>query len=411
MSRINSMLRASLESVAHVEPVDVMASLEAYVEYRTALEEYEEADAVQSQLSEMSEGLIEVEGLIDESRTNHELSEDQVEMQVAAVNAIREVIDGDITEISMESFATIESASLEASDQSDGLLKRMWDGFVAMLKKIKEAFKKMWAWIFGGKKRAEDAAKEVSDVAKGEDGKGDPSTETAERTEAKVSVADASESVTKVTEVTTKAVGEISKAVSETVAAVDTVVKNIETATASEEVPSGKEDPASIEHDYKFMDIEGLLMSTSMNEAHAYTALSKSGEKILREGQVFDIKRVLQRLESDLRQYANDSGKLASILKSIDDAVGRLEETASKMAGGRTSSGKVINNPAVKHYVNGQMVNLRKLVTKLQNIRGMTVKLMQKGDSAANKAATSAKKLSRTQRKAEEAKRARGLSA
>ncbi len=409
MSRINSMLRASLESATHAEPVDAMASLEAYVDYRAALEEYEEADVVQSQLSDMSEGLIEVEGLIDESRTNHELSEDQVEMQVAAVNAIREVIDGDVTEISMESFATIESASLEASDQSDGLLKRMWEGFLAMLKKIKEAFKKMWAWIFGGKKRAEDAAKVVGETAKGEDSKDDPATETAERTEAKESVAKASDSVAAVVAVTKESTAEVEKAVTETVAAVDVVVKNIEVASASGEVPSGKEDLDLIEHDYKFTPIEGLLMSTSMNEAEAYTALSKSGQNDIRKDHVFDIKRVLQRLESDLKQYANDSGKLASILESIDKAVGRLEDVAGRMTGGRTYSGKEIKNPDIKHYVNGQMVNLRKLVNKLQNIRGTVVKLMQKGDSATGQAAASAKKLSRTQRKAEEAKRARGL--
>ena len=159
MSRINSLLRASLESTSEHFTLDSMTSLEAYEEYRIALEEHEEAVNLADQLGDMSEGLIEIEGLVDESRDLGTLTEDQVALQVDAVNKVREVLEGDITEISMESFASIESASLEASDQSKGMLRKMWDAFVAMLAKIKEAFKKIWQWIFGSEKRTKDAVK------------------------------------------------------------------------------------------------------------------------------------------------------------------------------------------------------------------------------------------------------------
>ena len=166
MSRLNTLLRASLESSDAHEEIGTGPSLEDYMDYRAALEEYEEADDIQSKLGELSDTLTEVEGVVEESRAQDGLTEDQVALQLEMVNNVREVIEGDVAQISIESFSSIESASLEASNASDGLLKRMWDGFVAMLRAIRDAFKKMWAWVFGGSKRADNAASEVAAAAK-----------------------------------------------------------------------------------------------------------------------------------------------------------------------------------------------------------------------------------------------------
>lgn len=389
MSRINSLLRTSLEAHEPVTQIDPLASLEGYMEYRAALEEYEEAADVQSQIENLAEGLIEIEGVIDESRNDNDLTEDQVKLQVDAVNAVRAVIDGDVSEISMESFDSILSASLEASDKSNGLLKRMWDGFVAMLVKIKEAFKKMFAWITGSKKRAEAATKTVEEAAKEVKKDAEP-VDKNDAEEVKV--------VAEVTK-TVKAAESVKEASSEIKEVMTEAKKIAAEATSKNGIASSPETQKEYTAILKSMAIANSLMGVVAEKGDAVNF----DEKSLPSDFIAPDKG-LERIAVIMREYTLTAGQVTDTIAILDDSI----DSMTKMI----TSGKMVEGLDPED-AKEEHQSMRKYVKRIQDLRGLLANYLKTGDRLASKASEGANKVvkkhrSKKQRRADAKRRSSG---
>lgn len=410
MSRLNTLLRASLESSDAHEEIGTGPSLEDYMDYRAALEEYEEADDIQSKLGELSDTLTEVEGVVEESRAQDGLTEDQVALQLEMVNNVREVIEGDVAQISIESFSSIESASLEASNASDGLLKRMWDGFVAMLRAIRDAFKKMWAWVFGGSKRADNAASEVAAAAKVavEIEKSDaPLTQEVKEVavtagKQATTVADMRKANNEVIPMLGKEVGEIAKEVAADVDSITKVAKGGDVPEAP--APKDQTKAEKVKEDITVRVRNSAYMEAELSTMSSNQKVVNKREEFASEG-TWTLSKSLNVLSTELKGYSGDVKKLTDILKVIDEAINRMESTLSSSAGRIEDSG----SPKFKAYMTASMAGLRVNVSKLQGYRNTILAMLKKGDSAIATADGAAKKLSRAQLKKQQSDKARGI--
>ena len=410
MSRLNTLLRASLESDNLYGKALAGPSLEDYMEYRAALEEYEEADAIQSKLGELSDTLTEVEGVVEESRAQDGLTDDQVALQLEMVNNVREVIDGDVAQISIESFTSIESASLEASNASGGLLKRMWEGFLAMLRSIRDAFKKMWAWVFGGSKRADDAATEVAAAAKVAveiEKSGEPLPQevkevatSAEKQASKLS--DMRKANDEVIPKLSKEISDIAKEVTTDVEVINKVAKggDVPEASAPKDQAAAekvKEDIAVRVRNSAYMEAELSTMSSNQKAVGKRAEFNKEG--------TWTLSKSLNVLSTELKGYAGDVKKLTDILKVIDESIDRMEATLSSSANRIEDS----SSPKFKEYMTSSMAGLRVNVSKLQGYRNTILAMLKKGDTSIAAADGTAKKLSRSQLKKQQSDKARGI--
>lgn len=410
MSRLNTLLRASLESSDAHEEIGTGPSLEDYMDYRAALEEYEEADDIQSKLGELSDTLTEVEGVVEESRAQDGLTEDQVALQLEMVNNVREVIEGDVAQISIESFSSIESASLEASNASDGLLKRMWDGFVAMLRAIRDAFKKMWAWVFGGSKRADNAASEVAAAAKVavEIEKSDaPLTQEVKEVavtagKQATTVADMRKANNEVIPMLGKEVGEIAKEVAADVDSITKVAKGGDVPEVS--APKDQTKAEKVKEDITVRVRNSAYMEAELSTMSSNQKAVNKREEFASEG-TWTLSKSLNVLSTELKGYSGDVKKLTDILKVIDEAINRMESTLSSSAGRIEDSG----SPKFKAYMTASMAGLRVNVSKLQGYRNTILAMLKKGDAAIATADGAAKKLSRAQLKKQQSDKARGI--
>lgn len=162
MNRLNKLLMSSLESV-NASGGEIEDTLEDYTEYRAALEEYMEATNLGSEISDLINEVSEIESLVTVSRNDGTLDKHQTDFQVSSVNRIREVLGCGVEVVmSSESMDSIYVTSLEASVQSTGLLTKLWEGFLSMLRSIRDTFKRMWNWIFSSEKRATTAMSEIN---------------------------------------------------------------------------------------------------------------------------------------------------------------------------------------------------------------------------------------------------------
>lgn len=162
MNRLNKLLMSSLESV-NASGGEIEDTLEDYTEYRAALEEYMEATNLGSEISDLINEVSEIESLVTVSRNDGTLDKHQADFQVSSVNRIREVLGCGVEVVmSSESMDSIYVTSLEASVQSTGLLTKLWEGFLSMLRSIRDTFKRMWNWIFSSEKRATAAMSEIN---------------------------------------------------------------------------------------------------------------------------------------------------------------------------------------------------------------------------------------------------------
>lgn len=162
MNRLNKLLMSSLESV-NASGGEIEDTLEDYTEYRAALEEYMEATNLGSEISDLINEVSEIESLVTVSRNDGTLDKHQADFQVSSVNRIREVLGCGVGVVmSSESMDSIYVTSLEASVQSTGLLTKLWEGFLSMLRSIRDTFKRMWNWIFSSEKRATAAMSEIN---------------------------------------------------------------------------------------------------------------------------------------------------------------------------------------------------------------------------------------------------------
>lgn len=162
MNRLNKLLMSSLESV-NASGGEIEDTLEDYTEYRAALEEYMEATNLGSEISDLINEVSEIESLVTVSRNDGTLDKHQTDFQVSSVNRIREVLGCGVEVVmSSESMDSIYVTSLEASVQSTGLLTKLWEGFLSMLRSIRDTFKRMWNWIFSSEKRATAAMSEIN---------------------------------------------------------------------------------------------------------------------------------------------------------------------------------------------------------------------------------------------------------
>lgn len=162
MNRLNKLLMSSLESV-NASGGEIEDTLEDYTEYRAALEEYMEATNLGSEISDLINEVSEIESLVTVSRNDGTLDKHQTDFQVSSVNRIREVLGCGVEVVmSSESMDSIYVTSLEASVQSSGLLTKLWEGFLSMLRSIRDTFKRMWNWIFSSEKRATAAMSEIN---------------------------------------------------------------------------------------------------------------------------------------------------------------------------------------------------------------------------------------------------------
>lgn len=162
MNRLNKLLMSSLESV-NASGGEIEDTLEDYTEYRAALEEYMEATNLGSEISDLINEVSEIESLVTVSRNDGTLDKHQADFQVSSVNRIREVLGCGVEVVmSSESMDSIYVTSLDASVQSTGLLTKLWEGFLSMLRSIRDTFKRMWNWIFSSEKRATAAMSEIN---------------------------------------------------------------------------------------------------------------------------------------------------------------------------------------------------------------------------------------------------------
>lgn len=359
MNRMNTLLRASLEASQPVEPTDPMASLEDYLEYRAALEEHTEMVDTLDKVADLSEGLIEIEGLIDESRNDNDLSEDQVAMQVDAVNAVRAVIDGDVSEISMEHYDSALAASLEASGQSKGLLKRMWDAFVAMLAKIKAAFKKVLAWITGSSKRTEAAAKSIESAAKeiAAEEKATPPAEKPTPEEVKEDVAELTVALAKApspeaTAKVEKAVRSVSDVIDDAKAVVSNIYKDVKTMEVEIEkgapVPSGSTGGSNTPYikwsEQMIVPTEEAFMRSQqryIDETHVLISeyLEAVGSAVGSNNRFIDVtdanfvSECATELSDAWKRYPNMIGDITDHLRQIEEVEEILENASKRIQG------------------------------------------------------------------------------
>ncbi len=386
MSRINSLLRASLESTSEHFTLDSMTSLEAYEEYRIALEEHEEAVNLADQLGDMSEGLIEIEGLVDESRDLGTLTEDQVALQVDAVNKVREVLEGDITEISMESFSTIETASLEASDQSKGALRKMWDAFVAMLVKIKDAFKKIWQWIFGSEKRTKDAVKTMETASA--EIKADERTSPPTTDQEKAAVEADKEAIAAVakvaptpesTKVATQAIDSVAKEVKELSSIVTEIEKD------AKEAPSTDKADRVIHGDLPHVPtFERFMHWEEQYNSGTHDLIQESLADLTKERTNYRYGHITADILSGYVHELSESWKrfpdlikdVSGYLKEISVIEDRVAKVAAEMS------------KDVTGYSDNRLSNLRKLSSSIQKVKGDLMQFVKKTESGITKASS-----------------------
>lgn len=407
MSRLNALLRdhiASNESYQSAQSIG--PSLEDYMEYRAALEDQIVAAAVSDKLDDLSESLTEVEGLVIESREKDELTEDQVQLQMDMVNSVREVLGGDTATVSMESFASIESASLHASVESKGLLSRMWEGFLAMLRAIRDAFKKAWNWIFGGTKRAEEAAKVVKEAAKEvkeeakEKAKSTDTTKPAPKTEAEKTItksaAESEVTLEEITKTTKKVVPEAKKDVM-VLSKLSVDIAQAMTATAqSGQVPAGFVIPTQ--------EIEAVDKKADATAAEVTASLADTKTSLTQDIESIDLAATLERLGNVLTGYSKEHASAASLLKDIDDVLGKVEQLASRVRLDRVEN---THDAAHHNFLMDSEKALKKGIRALNKHRTTVMALLQKGDNAVTKSDAVARKLSKKERKEQRARELR----
>lgn len=163
MSRLKQILQASVEQHSSKDPTD---PLEDYLEDRVAMEDLEHTMFLWSSLEDLEQSLTDVESTIASSRDQGTLEPDQVAQQLTVVNQVRTVMDGVTPDtVSIESLSQIQdlvTISLEASDNSTGYLRRIWDTFLALLKAIWEGIQAVLRWIGGANKKSKEMRAEVS---------------------------------------------------------------------------------------------------------------------------------------------------------------------------------------------------------------------------------------------------------
>lgn len=162
MSRLDTALRASLESLADKTPVQ--HGLEEYMDVRDSLESLRQTMDLTATLEDLMEQLQEVETVVEFSKEEGTLTEDQVHLHTTTVEKVRSLLDGgDVTVVSVESIGHLTdllTVSQEASGTADGLLKRMWDAFVALLESIWNGLVNIVKWITGANRKAKQVCKE-----------------------------------------------------------------------------------------------------------------------------------------------------------------------------------------------------------------------------------------------------------
>ena len=166
MSRLNTLLRASLESSGELP---FQCGLEEYMDVCASVESLQESLDLSSALEELSSRLNDVETVIEFSKADGTLTSDQVHMQVSTVERVRSLVtgNGNVT-VSIESLSNLDdllAISQEASDSSKGILRRIWDAFVAILESIYNGIVGILKWITGSNRKAKQVCKEEATLA------------------------------------------------------------------------------------------------------------------------------------------------------------------------------------------------------------------------------------------------------
>ena len=164
MSRLDTALRTSLEALADKSPVQ--HGLEEYMDVRDSLESLRQTMDLTATLEDLMEQLQEVETVVEFSKEEGTLTEDQVHLHTTTVEKVRSLLDGgDVAVVSVESIGHLSdllTVSQEASNASGGLLKRIWDALVALLEKIWNGIVNIGKWVTGVNRKTKEVCKEES---------------------------------------------------------------------------------------------------------------------------------------------------------------------------------------------------------------------------------------------------------